>query len=267
MTGTLPLLTETLARARSEGRAALVTYHPAGFPTVDEGIAAILATLDAGADVVEVGLPHSDPVLDGPVIQTADDIALRGGVRIADVLRTVREVHAATGKPVLVMSYWNPVSRYGVERFARELAAAGGAGCVLPDLPVSESGPWRRQAAEHGLATVFVVAPSSTDAQLAETAAAGTGFVYASALMGVTGTRDSVDEAAAVLAGRLRAVTDLPVCVGMGVSDARQAAHVARFADGVIVGSALVATLLDAADDGRSALTRLTGELAAGVRA
>lgn len=271
MSGNLRLLTETLAGARREGRAALITYLPAGFPTVDDGIASILATVSAGADVVEVGLPHSDPVLDGPVIQTADDIALRGGVRIADVLRTVHEVHAATGKPVLVMSYWNPVSRYGVERFARELAEAGGAGCVLPDLPVSESGPWRRQAEARGLATVFVVAPSSTDAHLAETVAAGTGFVYAAALMGVTGARAEVDEAAAVLTARLRAVTDLPVCVGMGISTAEQAAGVAGFADGVIVGSALVSTLLDTHDTGdtggRTALARLTGELAAGVRA
>lgn len=257
------LLTDALARAKEAGRAALIAYLPAGFPTVDGGIAALRATLDAGADVVEVGLPHSDPVLDGPVIQTADDIALRGGVRIADVLRTVREVHAATGKPVLVMSYWNPVSRYGAERFARELADAGGSGCVLPDLPVAESARWRRHAAAHDLATVFVVAPSSTDAQLAETAAAGTGFVYASALMGVTGTRDSVDEAAAVLTRRLRAVTDLPVCVGMGISDGAQAAEVAGFADGVIVGSALVNTLLHADE---TELGRLTARLAAGVR-
>lgn len=260
----MSLLTETLARTKAAGRAALVAYLPAGFPTVDGGIAALRATLDAGADIVEVGLPHSDPVLDGPVIQTADDIALRGGIRIAGVLRTVREVHAATGKPVLVMSYWNPVSRYGVERFARELAAAGGAGCVLPDLPVAESAQWRRHAAEHDLATVFVVAPSSTDAQLAETAAAGTGFVYAAALMGVTGTRASVDGAARVLARRLRAVTDLPVCVGMGIADAAQAAEVAGFADGVIVGSALVETLLEAPDT--AALERLTARLAAGVR-
>ncbi|MEV4147210.1 tryptophan synthase subunit alpha [Amycolatopsis sp. NPDC049691] len=260
------LLDETLARAEQDGRAALIAYLPAGFPTVDGGIAALRATLDAGADIVEVGLPHSDPVLDGPVIQTADDIALRGGVRIAGVLRTVREVHAATGKPVLVMSYWNPVSRYGVERFARELADAGGAGCVLPDLPVAESAQWRRQADEHGLATVFVVAPSSTDEQLAETAAAGTGFVYASALLGVTGTRESVDRAAAALVRRLRSHTGLPVCVGMGVSDADQAAEVAGFADGVIVGSALVETLLDRAGD-TAALERLTGRLASGVRA
>jgi tryptophan synthase alpha chain len=264
----LRLLTETLARTKRAGRAALIAYLPAGFPTVDGGIAALRATLDAGADIVEVGLPHSDPVLDGPVIQTADDLALRGGIRIAGVLRTVREVHAATGKPVLVMSYWNPVSRYGAERFARELAAAGGAGCVLPDLPVAESASWRRQAAAHGLATVFVVAPSSTDAQLAETAAAGTGFVYAAALMGVTGTRASVDEAAGVLTRRLRAVTELPVCVGMGIADAGQATEVAGFADGVIVGSALVETLLEARDPaaGTAALERLTKRLAAGVR-
>ncbi|QKV73681.1 tryptophan synthase subunit alpha [Amycolatopsis sp. Hca4] len=264
----LRLLTETLAGTKAAGRAALVSYLPAGFPTVDGGIAALRATLDAGADIVEVGLPHSDPVLDGPVIQTADDRALRGGVRIADVLRTVRDVHAATGKPVLVMSYWNPVSRYGAERFARELADAGGSGCVLPDLPVAESAPWRRHAEEHDLATVFVVAPSSTDRQLADTAAAGTGFVYASALMGVTGKRTSVDEAAAVLTRRLRAVTELPVCVGMGVADGEQAAEVAGFADGVIVGSALVETLLATDDEamGRAGLERLTTQLAAGVR-
>lgn len=258
----MSLLTDTLARTRAAGRAALIGYLPAGFPTVDAGITAIRASLDAGADIFEIGMPHSDPVLDGPVIQTADDIALRGGVRIADLLRTVREVHAATGKPVLVMPYWNPVARYGVERFARELASAGGAGCVLPDLPVAESAAWREPAAAHGLATVFVVAPSTTDARLAETAAAGTGFVYASALMGVTGTRESVDEAAAVLVRRLRAVTDLPICVGMGISDGDQAAEVAGFADGVIVGSALVKTLLEA---DTAALVRLTEELAEGV--
>ncbi|HEY3467665.1 MAG TPA: tryptophan synthase subunit alpha [Amycolatopsis sp.] len=265
----MSLLTETFAKTKAAGRAALIAYLPAGFPTVDAGIAAIRATLEAGADIVEVGVPHSDPVLDGPVIQTADDIALRGGVRIADVLRTVREVHAATGKPVLVMPYWNSVARYGVERFARSLAAAGGAGCVLPDLPVAESAEWRSHASAHDLATVFVVAPSSTDAHLAETAAAGTGFVYASALMGVTGTRESVDEAAAVLVRRLRAVTELPVCVGMGIADARQAAEVAGFADGVIVGSALVETLLGARDEaeGVAELERLTAQLAAGVRA
>lgn len=246
MSGNVQLLNDTLAAAKAEGRAALIAYLPAGFPTVDGGIAAVEAALDGGADVVEVGLPHSDPVLDGPVIQTADDIALRGGLKIADVMRTVREAHAATGKPILVMTYWNPIDRYGVERFTAELAEAGGAGCILPDLPVQESALWREHADKHGLATVFVVAPSSKDERLAEITAAGSGFVYAASLMGVTGTRESVGAQAEDLVRRTRATTDTPVCVGLGVSNAAQAAEVARFADGVIVGSAFVKRMLDA---------------------
>ncbi|MFF2505423.1 tryptophan synthase subunit alpha [Streptomyces sp. NPDC058067] len=269
MSGNVELLNETLAGARAEGRAALVAYLPAGFPTVDGGIEAVKAAFDGGADVVEVGLPHSDPVLDGPVIQTADDIALRGGVRIKDVMRTVREAHAATGKPVLVMTYWNPIDRYGIERFTAELAEAGGAGCILPDLPVQESAVWREHADKHGLATVFVVAPSSQDARLATITAAGSGFVYAASLMGVTGTRESVGEQAQDLVRRTRATTDLPVCVGLGVSNAKQAAEVAGFADGVIVGSAFVKLMLDADDEaaGLAAVRALAGDLAAGVRA
>jgi tryptophan synthase alpha chain len=236
---------------------------------VDGGIEAIKAVFEGGADVVEVGLPHSDPVLDGPVIQTADDIALRGGVKIADVMRTVREAHEATGKPVLVMTYWNPVDRYGVERFTAELAEAGGAGCILPDLPVQESALWREHADKHDLATVFVVAPSSRDGRLAEITAAGSGFVYAASLMGVTGTRESVGAQAQDLVRRTRATTaDLPVCVGLGVSNRAQAAEVAAFADGVIVGSAFVQRMLDAPDDaaGREAVRALAADLAEGVR-
>ncbi len=266
--GNIQLLSDTLAEAKAENRAALVAYLPAGFPTVDGGIDAIKAAFDGGADIVEVGLPHSDPVLDGPVIQTADDIALRGGVKIADVMRTVREAHEATGKPVLVMTYWNPIDRYGVERFTAELAEVGGAGCILPDLPVQESALWREHADKHGLATVFVVAPSSKDERLATITAAGSGFVYAASLMGVTGTRESVGEQAADLVRRTRATTDLPVCVGLGVSNAAQAAEVAAFADGVIVGSAFVKRLLDAPDEaaGLAAVRELAGELARGVR-
>lgn len=267
--GRIDLLDRVLADAKAEGRAALVAYLPAGFPTVDGGIEAVKAAFEGGADIVEVGLPHSDPVLDGPVIQTADDIALRGGVRIADVLRTVREGHAASGKPVLVMTYWNPVDRYGAERFAAELAEAGGAGCILPDLPVEESEGWRKAAEQHGLGTVFVVAPSSRDERLAKITAAGSGFVYAASLMGVTGTRVSVGAQAADLVRRTRATTDLPVCVGLGVSNAEQAAEVAAFADGVIVGSAFVQRILDADGDlpaGLAAVRTLAGELAAGVR-
>ncbi|MEV7864777.1 tryptophan synthase subunit alpha [Streptomyces sp. NPDC088124] len=268
MSGNIGLLNDTLASARAENRAALIAYLPAGFPTVDGGIAAVKAVFDGGADIVEVGLPHSDPVLDGPVIQTADDIALRGGVKIADVMRTVREAYEATGKPVLVMTYWNPIDRYGVERFTAELAEAGGAGCILPDLPVQESAVWREHAGKHGLATVFVVAPSSKDARLATITAAGSGFVYAASLMGVTGTRTSVGLEARNLVERTRATTDLPVCVGLGVSNAEHAAEVAGFADGVIVGSAFVKRMLDAPDPaaGLAAVRELAAELAEGVR-
>ncbi|MFJ8000736.1 tryptophan synthase subunit alpha [Streptomyces sp. NPDC096310] len=268
MSGNIGLLSDTLAAAKAENRAALIAYLPAGFPTVDGGIAAVKAVFEGGADIVEVGLPHSDPVLDGPVIQTADDIALRGGVKIADVMRTVREAYEATGKPVLVMTYWNPVDRYGVERFTAELAEAGGAGCILPDLPVQESAGWREHAAKHGLATVFVVAPSSKDARLATITEAGSGFVYAASLMGVTGTRTSVGLEAQNLVTRTRATTDLPVCVGLGVSNAEHAAEVAGFADGVIVGSAFVKRMLDAPDAaaGLVAVRELAGELAEGVR-
>ncbi|WP_030204794.1 tryptophan synthase subunit alpha [Streptomyces sp. NRRL S-87] len=267
-TGRIQLLSDTLAKAASEDRAALIAYLPAGFPTVDGGIEAVKAVIAGGADVVEVGLPHSDPVLDGPVIQTADDIALRGGVKIADVFRTVREAHAATGAPVLVMTYWNPIDRYGVERFTAELAAAGGAGCILPDLPVQESALWREHAEKHGLATVFVVAPSSKDERLATITRAGSGFVYAASLMGVTGTRESVGEQAQDLVRRTRATTELPVCVGLGVSNAEQAKEVASFADGVIVGSAFVKRMLDAPDEaaGLVAVRELAAELAVGVR-
>ncbi|GAB3113712.1 tryptophan synthase subunit alpha [Streptomyces calidiresistens] len=277
-TGTAELLSAVLAGAAAEDRAALIGYFPAGFPTVEDGIRAAVAMAEGGCDVLEIGLPHSDPVLDGPVIQTADDIALRGGLRIADVLRTIREVHAATGVPVLCMTYWNPVDRYGPERFAAELAAAGGAGCILPDLPVEESEVWRKAAARHGLATVFVVAPSSRDARLATITAAGSGFVYAASLMGVTGTRESVGAEARELVDRVRGVTELPVCVGLGVSTAAHAAEVAGYADGVIVGSAFVKLLLPAADaegvpgapvntvEAVSRVRELAEDLAAGVR-
>jgi tryptophan synthase alpha chain len=268
VSGNIKLLAGTLARANQQNRAALITYMTAGFPTVDDGIAAIQAMLNSGADIVEVGLPHSDPVLDGPIVQAADDIALRGGVRIADVIRTVRETYQATGKPVLVMSYWNPIGKYGAERFSSELAEAGGAGCILPDLPVQESAGWRESAARHGLATIFLAAPSTTDERLRRLTAAGTGFVYASSLMGVTGVRESVSTAASSLVRRIRATTDLPVCVGIGISNAAQAAEVARFADGVIVASALVKAFLDAPDaaTGVMAVAELTGELSLAAR-
>jgi tryptophan synthase alpha chain len=268
---TPPALTSTAVafeKARAEGRAALVGYLPAGFPDVDGAIVALKTLVDAGCDVIEIGLPYSDPVMDGPTIQAAAQQALEGGVRVADVLRTVEAV-AATGTPTVVMTYWNPVERYGVERFARDLAAAGGSGMITPDLTPDSDPQWPAAADAYGLDKVYLVAPSSTDARLAMTTAACRGFVYATAVMGVTGARTATSELAGPLVARTRATTDLPIGVGLGVSNGDQAADVAAYADGVIVGSAFVRVLLDHPDDrtaGLRALTALTDDLAQGVR-
>ena len=250
-------------KASADNRAALVGYLPAGFPSVDGGIRAVNALIEGGCDVVEIGLPHSDPVLDGPVIAEAVHRALAGGTRVADVLRTVEAITAA-GVPALVMTYWNPVDRYGVRAFARDLAAAGGSGLITPDLTVEEAGPWLDASAEYDLDRVFLVAPSSTDQRVATIARACRGFVYAASLMGITGTRDAVSGDASGLVKRVREHTDLPVAVGLGVSNGAQAAQVAAFADGVIVGSAFVRRLLD--DQGVPAIRELTSELSLGVR-
>jgi tryptophan synthase alpha chain len=260
-------LTKVFDQARDEGRAVLAGYLPAGFPTVDGAIAAFRAMVDAGVDVIEIGLPYSDPVLDGPVIQDAVHQALTGGVTVRDVLATVEAV-AATGVPAVVMTYWNPVARYGEERFARDLQAAGGAGVITPDLSPEEAGPWLAATASTGIDSIFLVAPSSTEQRLRLVTGVTTGFVYATSVMGVTGARSTVSGRAGELVGRVRAVTDLPVAVGLGVSNGDQAAQVAAAADGVIVGSAFVRTLLDAADErsGTEALRALSADLAAGVR-
>jgi tryptophan synthase alpha chain len=259
---------EAFAKARAEDRAALVGYLPAGFPDVDGGIEALRTMVENGCDVIEVGLPYSDPVMDGPTIQAAAQQALENGTRTRDVLRTVEAV-AATGVPVVVMTYWNPVERYGVERFAADLASAGGAGLITPDLVPDEADEWVAAADMHDLDKIFLVAPSSTDERLRMTTAACRGFVYATAVMGVTGARESTSDLAAPLVARTRAVTDLPIGVGLGVSTRAQAADVAQHADGVIVGSAFVRRLLDAGADraaGLESLAELTRELAAGVR-
>jgi tryptophan synthase alpha chain len=257
----------TLARTRQEGRAALVGYLPVGYPDVDTSIAAMRAMVEGGVDIVEVGVPYSDPLMDGPVIQHAGEVALAGGTRTRDAFRAVAAVVDA-GAPALVMTYWNPVERYGISRFAADLAAAGGAGLITPDLIPDEAAEWLAAAQEQDLDRVFLVAPSSTPARLAATAEACRGFVYAASTMGVTGVREAVGDAARVLVERVRGVSDRPVCVGLGVSTGAQAAEVGRFADGVIVGSALVRCLTDAdsPEAGVAAVRSLSAELAAGVR-
>ena len=254
-------LDELFARCRTENRAALIGYLPVGFPSYDESVEAMLAMVAAGVDLVEVGVPYTDPGMDGPVIQVAVDAALRAGSRVAQVFDAVRAVseHA----PAVVMGYWNPVEKYGPARFAKDLKAAGGSGAITPDLIPEEGGPWLEAARAEDLDPVFLVAPSSTDERIAVVGRTNRGFVYAASTMGVTGTRAAVGSRAEELVARTRAQTDLPVCVGLGVSDGEQAAQVAAYADGVIVGSALVAALRDG---GPAAVAVLGRELAAGVR-
>lgn len=254
--------------AAAEHRSALIGYLPVGFPNVPESIAAMRTMVAAGVDIVEVGVPYSDPVIDGPTIQSAVETALRAGTRVRDVFAAVEAIAEAGATP-MVMSYWNPIERYGVTEFARALSSSGGAGLITPDLLPEEATEWIAASEKYQLDRVFLVAPSSTQARLVSTAAACRGFVYAASVMGVTGARDQLSNAAPALAQRVRAVTDLPVGVGLGVSNAKQAAQVASYADGVIVGSALVRCLLDASDrdSGQQALHELVVDLADGVRA
>ncbi len=263
----MSLVSEAFEKAAAEDRAALVGYLPAGFPSEDGAIAAARAMAEAGVDIFEIGLPYSDPLIDGPVIQEAVQRALAGGIHVAGVLRTVEAV-AATGVPVLVMTYWNPVDHYGVGRFARDLAAAGGSGLITPDLSPEEAGPWLAAAASCDLDPVFLVAPSSSRERLELVTSVCRGFVYAASLMGITGARAKVSSEASGLVARVRECTTLPVAVGLGVRDGAQAAEVAGFADGVIVGSAFVQGLLEAPDEqaGLAAVRALTADLAAGVR-
>jgi tryptophan synthase alpha chain len=256
----------TVAKAFTNGRPALVGYLPAGFPTVDRAIEAAQAMTRAGADVIEIGLPYSDPLMDGPVIAEAVHQALTRGTKVKDVLDTVEAV-ASTGTPTLIMTYWNPVDQYGVANFARDLSKAGGAGLITPDLAPEEAGPWLAASDQYGLDRVFLVAPSTTDERIASITGHCRGFVYAASLMGITGTRAAVSGDAQSLVARTKRHTDLPVAVGLGVSSGEQAAEVAAFADGVIVGSAFVRRLLEAPDpaQGLTAIRQLTEELAAGI--
>lgn len=244
---------------RAESRAALIGYLPAGYPTV-EGSKDVLRTMvSSGCDLVEVGLPFSDPVMDGPTIQRAAEQALRGGFRVRDLFGVVESVASAGGRAV-VMTYWNPVLAYGVDRFARDLAAAGGLGVITPDLVPDEGAEWIAATDAHDLDRIFLVAPSSTDERIDLTARSSRGFLYATSVMGVTGARDVVSSAAPALVKRVREHTDMPVGVGLGVRNGAQAAELAGFADGVIVGSAFVSAVQD------DAVAALAEELATGVR-
>ncbi len=252
---------ETIEANRAAGTGSLVGYLPVGFPDLATSIDAAVALVENGIDALELGLPYSDPVMDGLAIQKATQTALAAGFRIRDVFTAVEAIRARVDAPVLVMTYWNPVVQYGADRFADELLNAGGAGLITPDITPDSAADWLATSQRTGLDRVFLAAPSSTDDRLAATVHASRGFVYAVSTMGITGARHDVDAAARTLVARLRAADAENVCVGIGISTGDQVAEVLAYADGAIVGSALVSAL---AEHGVAGVARTAAALALG---
>lgn len=254
---------DVLRARRSEAAGALVGYLPVGFPDFETSVEAAVALAENGVDIIELGLPYSDPVMDGVAIQRATQTALAGGFKLSHGFEAVRRITRLTSAPVLVMTYWNPVVQYGVDRFADDLVAAGGAGLITPDLIPDEAADWIAASDRTGLDRVFLAAPSSSDERLRQTVAASRGFVYAVSTMGITGARQDVDAAARTLVSRLREAGAEHACVGLGISTAQQVSEVLGYADGAIVGSALVSAL---DSGGVSAVARAAADLATGTR-
>ena len=262
----------TVARCLDQGRPALVGYYPVGYPTVQDSLSVVKAIVEGtqgrGADIVEIGIPYADPLMDGLVIQHATTKARARGVRVKDAFLAVEAV-ASSGATPMVMTYWNLIEAYGVDAFARALAAAGGAGVITPDLPPDDCPEWFEASDAHDVDRIFLIAPSSTDERIAMTMESCRGWVYASSVMGVTGARAQTSDAAPIIVERARAADpSLPVGIGLGVSDGAQAAEIGGFADLVIVGSALVKCM---ASDGLDmnadlqTLRELADDLADGV--
>jgi len=249
-------------QARADGRGVLIGYLPAGYPDIQTSIDAVIALSESGADIIELGVPYSDPVMDGLVIQRATNASLDGGFRLANLFEILRATTGVVSAPILVMTYWNPVVQYGVERFAQALRESGGAGLITPDLIPDEAAEWIAASDKFELDRVFLAAPSSSTARLENAVRQSRGFVYAVSTMGITGARADLDEAARTLVGRLKDVGAERVCVGVGISTAQQVRDVAQYADGAIVGSHLVTAL---SDDGVAGVSRVTAELASGV--
>ena len=254
-------------KTRSENRAALIAYIPAGFPSQAGCAKAIQALAIAGVDAIEIGYPYSDPVMDGPTIQEAAEISLKGGTQASDVFAALK-VASSTGVAAVVMTYWNPIEKYGVDAFAKAIKENGGSGVITPDLTIEESERWLEATDKHAINPIYVVAPSTADARLTKVISKTGGFVYAASVMGVTGARANISVDASALVARVRKNTQLPVSVGLGVSTREQAKQVAAYADGVIVGSAFIKLLLNAKSEqeGLDAIAALAQELALGVR-
>lgn len=254
----------TIAQANRDRSGALIGYLPVGFPTIADSIEAAVALAENGVDVIELGLPYSDPVMDGPAIQKATQQALANGFRLQDGFDAVAEITSRVSTPVLLMSYWNPIMQFGVDRFADELTAVGGAGIITPDLVSDEAAEWIAASQRTGLDRVFLAAPSSSDARLVRAVEASTGFVYAVSTMGITGARSDVDTAAKTLVARLRDAGSTSACVGLGISTADQVREVLSYADGAIVGSVFVSAL---ATGGVSAVGKIAASLSTGTLA
>lgn len=251
-----------IQKANDEGRGAFIGYLPVGFPDLQTSIQAAITLAENGVDVIELGPPYSDPVMDGLVIQEATQAALANGFKMRDLFTAVREITAATDVPVVVMTYWNPVMQYGVDRYADDLLAAGGAGLITPDITPDAAEDWIEASKRTGLDRIFLAAPTSTDERLDLVVASSTGFVYTVSTMGITGERTELDKAARTLVSRLREHGAVRACVGIGISTAEQIAGITEYADGAIVGTALVRALRDG---GLEALAAVTKSLAAGT--
>ena len=262
MSGTHSPVADAIRAARTERRGALIGYLPVGYPDLDTSIEAAIAMARSGADVLELGVPYSDPVMDGAVIQEATQTALADGFKLAHVFEAVRRVRDAVDVPVLVMTYWNPVLQYGVERFAADLAAAGGAGLITPDITPDSATDWIEVSERHGLDRVFLAAPSSSDERLRLVSESSTGFIYTVSTMGITGERAQLDAAARGLTERLRTQGADLACVGIGISTAEQVAAALDYADGAIVGTAFVRALREG---GVPQLAETVRQIAAGT--
>lgn len=240
-------IANAFASARAEGRAALMPYFTLGFPDSQASLSVLESIAASGADLIELGVPFSDPLADGPTIQHSTQVALEHGASMTVCLGLTAKIRArGITQPLLLMGYYNPILAYGIERFVGEAAAAGADGFIIPDLPPEEASEMEAACQQHRLALVYLLAPTSTPERIAEAAGRSTGFVYLVSLTGVTGARQSLPADLETFISRVRSFTEKPLAVGFGISTPEQAGNVGRLADGVIIGSALISTVEDA---------------------
>ncbi len=258
----MSITNQVLERNRASGRGTLVGYYPAGYPTKQDSIDSLVAMAENGCDILEIGVPYSDPVMDGLVIQQATEAAISNGFRLRDLFEIIKGVREKVDTPLLVMSYWNPVLSYGVERFSEDLVSAGAQGMITPDLIPDEAKDWIKLSEQHGLDRVFLVAPSSSDARVENNSKSSKGFVYSVSTMGITGERAELDRLARAVVSRVKSLGSTPTCVGVGISTADQVREVNSYADGAIVGTAFVKAYQQG---GLPGLVAKTKELASGL--